>query len=86
MSLSKPSCYFDKPFNINKNLLSCGNADTLRNKPCFYKFKSFIDIDKIVWCRLSKTPAAIHFLEAKLDKIDWKVLSWSHPFVRSQSR
>ena len=57
MSLSKPSCSFDKPFSVPSN-------------PCFYKFKSFINIDKIDWEYLSRNPGAIHLLERNPDKID----------------
>ena len=40
-----------------------------------YKFKSFIDEDKIHWDRLCRNPNAIHILEANQDKINWSWLS-----------
>ena len=40
-----------------------------------YKFKSFIDINKIDWNGLSKNINAINILEQNLDYIDWNGLS-----------
>ena len=40
-----------------------------------YKFKSFIDEDKIHWDRLCRNPNAIHILEANQDRINWATLS-----------
>ena len=69
--------------------LSTSKSDKLPKIPYFYKFKSFIDIDKIYWSLLSGNPAAIHLLvvaeqqslcakrivEDNSDKIDWRLLS-----------
>ena len=40
-----------------------------------YKFKDWIDINKLEWCNLSMNPNAIHLLEKNPDKIDWAFLS-----------
>jgi hypothetical protein len=37
-----------------------------------YKFKSFIDINKVDWRCLSSNINAIHILEKNLDKVDWR--------------
>ena len=40
-----------------------------------YKFKSWIDINKINWSYLSHNENAVDFLENNLDKVNWDYLS-----------
>ncbi len=41
------------------------------------KLLDWVDIGRLEWLELSINPAAIHLLEANLDKADWSWLSWN---------
>ena len=40
-----------------------------------YKYRDWIQTDKIRWWVLSRNPSAIQLLEKNLDKVDWYYLS-----------